>query len=135
MAPPPSYCVHCTTHLGVISKLADGTLNPTVYLIDKDAELYWSQDSPLGDITCDQTPHGHRAIDNSPLAMSIQSIPYSASLQIHLPPIFRDKDVVQDHVEDIAQIQVDNIKSTTSSPSYIHQCCHSITEGHQISQA
>jgi len=27
------YCVNCTTHLGVISKLAEGTLDPTMLLI------------------------------------------------------------------------------------------------------
>lgn len=33
-------CVNCTTQLSAVSKLAQGTLNPTAYVIDKDAEEY-----------------------------------------------------------------------------------------------
>ena len=33
---PPFYCVSCTTQLGVISKLSEGALNPTTYVIDID---------------------------------------------------------------------------------------------------
>ena len=38
---PPFYCVGCTAQLGVISKLGEGALNPTVYVIDKDVEERW----------------------------------------------------------------------------------------------
>ncbi|PKU47022.1 hypothetical protein llap_2675 [Limosa lapponica baueri] len=31
-------CVSCTTQLGVICKLAEGALNPTVHVIDEDTE-------------------------------------------------------------------------------------------------
>ena len=32
-----------TTQLGVIGKLAEGALNPTVYVINEDIKQYWSQ--------------------------------------------------------------------------------------------
>ena len=40
------------TQLGVICKLAEGALNPTVYVINKDNEPYESQYRPLRDTTC-----------------------------------------------------------------------------------
>ena len=43
--------VKCTTQLGVISKPAEGTLNPTVYVTDKGAEGHTSQGRPLRDTT------------------------------------------------------------------------------------
>ena len=48
----------------------------TAYVIDKDAEEHQSQDGPLGDTTRHQPAPRYRAIDNSPLAMTIQPIPY-----------------------------------------------------------
>ncbi|KAK4823100.1 hypothetical protein QYF61_025838 [Mycteria americana] len=47
--------VNHTTQLGVICKLAEGTLNPTVHVIDEDIKQYWSQYRPLRDITCPST--------------------------------------------------------------------------------
>ena len=39
----PSFCFsNCTTQLSVISKFAEGTLNPTTYVIDRDADENWS---------------------------------------------------------------------------------------------
>ena len=35
--------INHTTELGVICKLADGVLSPTVYVIDEDVKQYWSQ--------------------------------------------------------------------------------------------
>ncbi|PKU42935.1 hypothetical protein llap_6755 [Limosa lapponica baueri] len=35
--------VNCTTQLGIICKLAEGALNPTVYAIDENIKQYWSQ--------------------------------------------------------------------------------------------
>lgn len=46
---PPLYCINCTTQLDVISKLAKGTLNPTVYVTDKDVEEHQSWDRPPGE--------------------------------------------------------------------------------------
>ena len=37
-------CVNCTTQLGVISKLAKGTFNSTVCIIDKGVEEHWPYD-------------------------------------------------------------------------------------------
>ena len=93
-------CINCTTQLGVVCKLAEGELNPTVYVTDKDVEEHWSQNRPLGDTTHCQPLLGHKATDHSPLAAAIQPIPYplyslpfrSVSLQ------FRDKDAVWDRV-------------------------------------
>ncbi|KAK4833081.1 hypothetical protein QYF61_027743 [Mycteria americana] len=48
-----------TTQLGVICKLAEGALDPTVYVNDEDIKQYWSQYGPLRDTTCHQSPSGH----------------------------------------------------------------------------
>ena len=40
--PSPQH-VDCTTQLGVIGKLAEGALNPTVHVHDKDVRQHWSQ--------------------------------------------------------------------------------------------
>ncbi|PKU42672.1 serine-rich hypothetical protein [Limosa lapponica baueri] len=41
--------VNCTTQLGVICKLAEGSFDPTVCVIDDDTKQYWSQYGPLRD--------------------------------------------------------------------------------------
>ena len=72
---PSFYCVTCTTQLDVISKFAEGALNPTVYDIDKDVEEHWSQDGALRDTTHDWPLPEHRAIDNySPATSSTNSL-------------------------------------------------------------
>ena len=43
--------VNHTTQLGVTCKLAEGALNPTVYVIDEDIKQYWSQYRSLRDTT------------------------------------------------------------------------------------
>ncbi|KAK4822945.1 hypothetical protein QYF61_023445 [Mycteria americana] len=40
--------VNCTTQLGVICKLAEGALDPTLYIIDEDIKQYWSQITDKG---------------------------------------------------------------------------------------
>ncbi|KAK4831208.1 hypothetical protein QYF61_016045 [Mycteria americana] len=45
--------------LGVACKLAEGALDPTVYVTDEDIKQYWSQYRPLRDTTCHCTPSGH----------------------------------------------------------------------------
>ncbi|KAK4808956.1 hypothetical protein QYF61_013590 [Mycteria americana] len=47
---PPLRHVNCTTQLGVC-KLAEGALDPTVYVTDEDTKQYWSQYRPLRDTT------------------------------------------------------------------------------------
>ncbi|KAK4823973.1 hypothetical protein QYF61_008592 [Mycteria americana] len=59
--------VNRTTQLGVICKLAEGALDPTVYVIDEDIKQYWSQYRPLRDITCHQSLSGNWVIDHYPL--------------------------------------------------------------------
>ena len=55
----PSWCVSCTTQLGVICNLAEGALNPTVYVTDENIKQYWSQYGPLMHTTCYRSPSGH----------------------------------------------------------------------------
>ncbi|PKU46696.1 serine-rich hypothetical protein [Limosa lapponica baueri] len=40
-------CVNHATQLGVICKLSESALNPTVRVIDEDIKQYWSQYGPL----------------------------------------------------------------------------------------
>ncbi|KAK4827038.1 hypothetical protein QYF61_013222 [Mycteria americana] len=53
---PSLRCVNCTTQLGVVHKLAEGALDPTVYVIDEDIKQYWSQYRSLKDTTCHRSP-------------------------------------------------------------------------------
>ncbi|KAK4827993.1 hypothetical protein QYF61_022695 [Mycteria americana] len=52
-------CIKCTTQLGVICKPAEGALNPTVNVINKDIEQYQSQYRPLRNTTSYWSPFGH----------------------------------------------------------------------------
>lgn len=45
-------CVDCSTELGVIHKLAEDTLNPTVSVTDEGIKQQQPQYRPLRDITC-----------------------------------------------------------------------------------
>jgi len=111
----PSILSNGPLHLGAISKLAEGTLDPIIYVIDKDAEEHQSQDGPPGN---NWFPPGHKTVDHSPLAMTIQPILYtpnspaasSTSLQ------FRDKNEVWDYDKVLAQVQAEDI----SCPSFVH---------------
>ena len=119
-----------TTQLGVISKFAEGALDSIVNVIDKDVKEHQSQDRPLGDATCYRPPPGHGTIDHHPLSAAFQPISYPTSG----PPIkstslqFGDKDGVGDHVKGLGQVQVND----TGRLPFIHQCRHSIVEGHKI---
>ncbi|KAK4823457.1 hypothetical protein QYF61_002293 [Mycteria americana] len=104
---PSHQCVNRTTQLGVVGRLAEGALDPTVHVTDKDVKQHWSQYQPLRNATCHWSPLGHRAVDHNSLSATIQPIPYppsgpsirSISLQ------FRDKDVMRDSVKCFAQVQ------------------------------
>ena len=123
----PSFCcINCSTQFGVICKLAKGTLNPIIYVIDKNFKEYLSQDSPLGDIAHYWSLPGYRAIDYNPLVVTTQPIPYPPNSPPFKPIClqFRDKDVVWYHVKSLADIQVDDI----SCLPFVHWCCHSINE-------
>lgn len=73
---PSFYDINSTTQLGIISKPADGTLDPTVCVPDKDAKEHQSQDGLLGDATSDWPPPGYRAIGHNPLGATIQPTLY-----------------------------------------------------------
>ncbi|KAK4826701.1 hypothetical protein QYF61_010916 [Mycteria americana] len=96
-----------TTQLGVVGKLAEGALNPTVHVADKDVKQHWSQYRPLRNATRHWSPLGHQAVECNSLSATIQPIPYppsgpsvrSMSLQ------FRDKDVTWDSAKCFAQVQ------------------------------
>lgn len=45
-------CINYVTQLGIIHKLAEGMLSPTVYAINKDIEQCQSQFRSLRDTTC-----------------------------------------------------------------------------------
>ncbi|KAK4806151.1 hypothetical protein QYF61_001078 [Mycteria americana] len=60
--------VNCTTQLGVICKLAEGALNPTVYVIDEDIKQDWSQYGPLRDTTCHRSPSGQKYLFSNSVA-------------------------------------------------------------------
>ncbi|GAB0195895.1 hypothetical protein GRJ2_002054800 [Grus japonensis] len=47
-----------TTQLGVVSKLAEGALDPTVHVTDKDVKQCWSQYRPLRNATRHRSPLG-----------------------------------------------------------------------------
>ena len=53
---PSLRCIDHTTQLGVICKLAEGSLDAIIYVIDEDVEEHRSQDQPLRDTTCDRPP-------------------------------------------------------------------------------
>jgi len=68
---PSLQSVNPTTQLGVVSRLAEGALSPTVHVADKDIEQHWPQDRPLRHTTHHWSPPGHRAVDCNSLCASI----------------------------------------------------------------
>jgi len=51
----------------IICRLADSAFDPTVYVINKDIQQYWSQDGPLRTTTHQRSPLGYWVIDCSSL--------------------------------------------------------------------
>ncbi|KAK4806259.1 LOW QUALITY PROTEIN: hypothetical protein QYF61_013403 [Mycteria americana] len=69
---PSFWCVNCTTQLGVICKLAEGALNPTVYVVDEDIGQHWSQYRPLRDPTlCESCSSGGYTFFDLPFLVDI----------------------------------------------------------------
>ncbi|KAK4832883.1 hypothetical protein QYF61_026433 [Mycteria americana] len=112
---PSFWHVNRTTQLGVICKLAEDALNPTVYVTDEDIKQYWSRHGPLMDTT---------SVDHYPLDATIQTIPHPPNS----PPIksislqFREKDVVGDHspgtspdCNDFSNIMESGLATTSAS--------------------
>ena len=58
-----AYRLDHTPQLGVISKLAEGALDPTVDVINEDIKEYSSQHQSLGDTTCHWSPSRHGDVD------------------------------------------------------------------------
>ena len=117
---PSSCCVNRTAQLGAFSKLAEGALSSTTDVLKSTG----SKKDPWG-IPLIASLHLEH-----PLSVAFQPIPYPPGG----PPIkstsiqFGDKDVVGDHVKGLAQVQVNYINRLP----FVHQCHHSIIEGHQI---
>lgn len=86
----PSFCcIECITLLSVIRKLAEGTLNPTVSVIDKMLKRTGTKTDPWGtllviDLYLNAEPLPRPSGYNHP-ANSLCS--EQSSLQIHLPPV------------------------------------------------
>ncbi|KAK4821027.1 hypothetical protein QYF61_012113 [Mycteria americana] len=83
---PSLQCVDCTTQLGVIGKLAEGALNPTVHVTDKDGQQHQSQYRPLRNATRHWSPLGHRVVDCNSLSVTTQAIPCPPNHLSLLPP-------------------------------------------------
>jgi len=50
-----SFChINCSIQLGIVSKVAEGALNPIMYVTDEDVKEYWSQHGP--------DPGGHHSL-------------------------------------------------------------------------
>ncbi|PKU40440.1 solute carrier family 22 member 7- hypothetical protein [Limosa lapponica baueri] len=105
------WCMDNTTQLGLICKFADGALNTSVYVIDKNVKEYWSQHGPVRDTTSHCSPSGLQAIEYHPLDATIQPIPYP----LNSPPIksislqLDEQDVVGDRVKGLTEVQTDHI--------------------------
>ena len=125
--------INHTTQLGVVGKLAEGALGPTVHVTDKDIKHHRPQYQPLRHITCHWSPPGHRATDCNSVSASIKPVPYPASGPSvkSLSLQFRDKDIMWDSVKCLAQVHVDDV----SCPSFVHQHCNPIIQGYQVGQA
>ena len=84
---------------------------PQSMSLTKMLEQHWSQDGPLWHNTHHWPPLGHKATDNNSLAANIQPILYPSNSPAFEPTSlqFRDKNVVQDHVKSLAEVQVDDI--------------------------
>ena len=124
------YCVNCITQLGVLRKLAEGTLNSAMSLIkmlkSTGPQTHLWRTPLMTSLHLDIESHSQQ-----PPGCAIQPILYlpsqafkSISLQ------FRDTDASRDHVKALAQGQV-----YISCTPFVHQSHCSIMEGHQIGQA
>ena len=76
---PSLQCVDHTTQLGVVSKLSEGVLNPTVRVIDKDVKKHPSRCWPLRNTT------HHRIIESLKLEKTSKVIRSSRPLNTTMP--------------------------------------------------
>lgn len=56
----------------VVGHFVEGALCLIIWLVNEDVEQYWCRYWPLGYITGDQTPAGHRAADDNPWNLAVQ---------------------------------------------------------------
>ncbi|KAK4808270.1 hypothetical protein QYF61_020751 [Mycteria americana] len=98
--------VNRTTQLGVVSKLAEGALDPTVHVVDEDTKQYWSQTPLIPDLHPDIEPLTTTLWSPRPSSQFLRHRivhPSNPSLQC------REKDVVGDHVKGLTEVQIDDI--------------------------
>lgn len=105
-------CSNHTIHVGVICSAAECNLNPITFVIDTDIK----RDPRLthrGPYTGPATTRTSQLPQYS--GCNHPTIPYSLNSPpfIPIPLQFRNKDVVQDHVKGLAEVQVDD-------NSYLH---------------
>ena len=120
---PSLWCVDRTPHLGVISSLAEGALNPTVSVTEEDIKEYWPR------------PGGHQSS-----LISIQTLSHN-SLNLILQPVFLpsdsppikcisfqfdEKDAVRHCVKGLADVEIDDI----SVSSLVHWCADIVINSH-----
>ena len=67
-----------------ISKLGVGTFNPIIQIPYGDVEQRGAQHRSVEDPTCDRLPAGVKTIDDDPLSMTCESVPYPSCI----PPIW-----------------------------------------------
>ncbi|KAF4795923.1 hypothetical protein TURU_088863 [Turdus rufiventris] len=106
----------CTTQLGVISKLDEGALDPTVHVISKDIKQCQSATDPVEHhshaLPLEIESYTTTPKQNHPNNSSSAEIP-SRTLQ------FRDKDLTWDSVKCFAQVQVDGVTLLLSTKHVI----------------
>lgn len=117
--------MNCTIHVDVICKFVEGAFNPTVHVITKDNDLYWSQYGPSKDTAW--FPLGHGAIDCNSLDMAIQPIsyPFNSPSVKPTPP----KIVTRMLWRMVSKTLQKSKQNDNSSTFLAHWCSHSIIEG------
>ncbi|PKU46701.1 hypothetical protein llap_3018 [Limosa lapponica baueri] len=75
--------MNSSTQLGVISKLAEGALNPTFHVVEKNVRQCQFQYNPLRNTTHHWFPLGHRAIDHKFFECNHQAHALSNKWSIH----------------------------------------------------
>lgn len=93
-----------------------------------DAEEHWSQDQPLGNTTHHWSPPWLGTTETNSLARIIQTVLYPLNSPPFKSTYFQswDKNVVWDHFQGLAKVEVDYI----SCSFFVHWCYHSIAVCH-----
>jgi len=113
------WCVDRIPQLGVISKLAEGALDPTVNVIGEDLKEYPSpvghHSSPSRHSHCPPL-YGLEPVFRSSNSPPIKSISFQS----------REKDVVGYRVKGLTELQIDDIRGA----SLVHWCTDTILKSH-----